>query len=88
MALTTSRRALFQTVAAGGAALAAGVSAAASMVATDLRPGSIAVENLSRNFDVEPGFHNLEAGYWSMMPRVVAEEYARHTAAVNTANAI
>ena len=37
---------------------------------------------------MEPGVHNLEAGYWSPMPRVVAEAYARNVLEVNRTNAI
>jgi hypothetical protein len=55
---------------------------------TLLRPGSIAVSDLPNHFDVEPGFHNLEAGYWSPMPRIVAQAYARHNAAVNGIHSI
>nr|WP_236632216.1 aminotransferase class V-fold PLP-dependent enzyme [Caulobacter sp. BP25] len=53
-----------------------------------LRPGSIRTSDLPRYFDVESGVHNLEAGYWSIMPRIVAQTYARHTAAVNSASSI
>jgi selenocysteine lyase/cysteine desulfurase len=53
-----------------------------------LSPNSIAASDLPACFDVEPGVHNLEAGYWSMMPRVVAEAYAGHNADINRTNAI
>lgn len=53
-----------------------------------LRPNSIRVEDLPRQFDVEPGIHNLENGYWGVMPRVVAATYAKHSAYVNRANTI
>lgn len=56
--------------------------------ATPLTPNSIPADELPRHFDVEAGVHNLEAGYWSMMPRVTAQAYARNTAYVNSSNAI
>jgi len=37
---------------------------------------------------VEPGIHNLENGYWSIMPRVVAQAFDHHNAYVNRTNAI
>ncbi len=55
---------------------------------TRLAPNSIPVADLADHFDVEPGYHNLEAGYWSMMPRVVAEAFGRANQTVNRANAI
>lgn len=89
MPVQPSRRQLLTTVAAGvPALLAAAPEAAASSPVTSLSPGSIRASDLPRHFDVEPGIHNLEAGYWSMMPRVVAEAFARHNADVNRANAI
>jgi selenocysteine lyase/cysteine desulfurase len=53
-----------------------------------LPPNSIPLEDLPRHFDVEPGIHNLENGYWGVMPRVVAAAYARHSAYVNRTNSI
>lgn len=87
---TPSRRQLLQTAIAGGPALLAAAPAAAggSTQALTLRPNSIPVSDLPRHFDIEPGFHNLENGYWSPMPRVVADAFATHNAYVNRANAI
>ena len=87
MAATPTRRNLLKSVAGAPALLAApAVAAAAGPVV--LRPNTIPVADLPRHYDVTPGVHNLEAGYWSMMPRVVADDYARHVAAVNSANAV
>lgn len=89
MAATPTRRHLLSSLAVGAPILAtARPSEAAGAALADLRPGSIPVTDLPRHYDVEPGVHNLEAGYWSMMPRVVAEAYARNTTAVNNANAV
>lgn len=89
MPLAPSRRHLLSVAGLGAPALlAGGARADASSPATSLTPDSIPVAELHRQFDVEPGYHNLEAGYWSMMPRVVAQAFARNTAMVNRANAI
>ncbi len=56
--------------------------------AASLRPNSIAVQDLPRHYDVEPGIYNLENGYWGIMPREVAAEYARQTAYVNRYNSL
>jgi hypothetical protein len=55
---------------------------------TRLAPNSIALADLPGHYDVETGIHNLENGYWGVMPRVVAEEYVRQTLYVNRMNAI
>lgn len=75
---------------ASGAALAAatGVQSAEQAAQMTLAPNSIRPADLPSHFDVEPGFHNLEAGYWSMMPRVVAEAFARNTAHINATHAL
>lgn len=70
------------------AAAASGAPASPAVAAGGLRPGSIRVADLPGHFDMEPGVHNLEAGYWSPMPRVVAEAYARNVLEVNRTNAI
>ncbi|AZS22441.1 aminotransferase class V-fold PLP-dependent enzyme [Caulobacter sp. FWC26] len=91
MPFAPSRRQFLTTAATGGSALMAGAGvaqAATPAAAAPLAPNSIPVAELHRQFDVEPGYHNLEAGYWSMMPRVTAEAFARNTAMVNRANAI
>jgi selenocysteine lyase/cysteine desulfurase len=59
-----------------------------SPVAVRLEPGSIPVATLPRYYDVEPGIHNLENGYWGVMPRPVAEVYAEQTAYVNRTSSI
>lgn len=81
------RRQFLKGAAIGGPALVAGGAALAAARPT-LAPNSIATADLWRHFDVEPGIHNLEAGYWSIMPRVVAEAFARNTLMVNRANSI
>jgi selenocysteine lyase/cysteine desulfurase len=53
-----------------------------------LAPNSIAVADLPKFYDVELGIHNLENGYWGIMPRPVAETYAQQTAFVNRTNSI
>ena len=90
MPVTPSRRQLLQTAVAGAPALLAAAPsvAAAKGAPASLRPNSIPVADLPKHFDVEPGYHNLENGYWSLMPRVVAEAFAEHNAYVNRTNAI
>jgi selenocysteine lyase/cysteine desulfurase len=61
---------------------------AGAPVAKELTPNSIAVETLPLHFDVEPGIHNLENGYWGVMPRSVAQVYAEQTAFVTKTNSI
>ena len=58
------------------------------IVAVKLRANSISVDDLPRQYDVEPGIHNLENGYWGIMPRVVAAAYAEHGAYINRNNSI
>jgi len=53
-----------------------------------LQPNSIPVESLPNYFDVEPGIHNLENGYWGVMPEPVAQVYAEQTAFVTRTNSI
>jgi selenocysteine lyase/cysteine desulfurase len=87
--MTPSRRQLLGAAMASGPALVAGAPArAAAQKPVVLAPNSIPVADLPKHFDVEPGFHNLEAGYWSIMPRVVAREYERHNADINRLNAL
>lgn len=88
MAATPTRRLLLKSAAFAGPALAAAPVVAQAVQPLALRPGSIAAVDLPKHYDVAPDVHNLEAGYWSMMPRVVADEYARQVAAVNSANAV
>ncbi|WP_174275134.1 aminotransferase class V-fold PLP-dependent enzyme [Sphingomonas bacterium] len=93
MNFTPSRRQLLKSAAAGGPVLLASTQALAlasaeTRDAQSLRPNSIAVSELPRQFDVEPGIHNLENGYWSIMPRVVERAYAQHQLDVNRTNSI
>lgn len=94
MDLKPSRRDLLKSAAASGPALLTGIPLAGAQAASlppappKLLPNSIPVADLPRHYDVEPGIHNLENGYWSIMPRVVADEFARHNAFVNRSNAI
>jgi selenocysteine lyase/cysteine desulfurase len=55
---------------------------------TKLVPNSIPVASLPSHYDVEPNIHNLENGYWGIMPRSVAAMYAQQTAFVNRTNSI
>ena len=84
MPFTPDRRNFLKSAAAGGSLLLAGSQASAA----PLKPDSIPVADLPRHFDVEPGIHNLENGYWGIMPRVVAQAYAAHTLYVNRTNSI
>jgi len=95
MPLSTDRRRFLQ--AAGPSLLAAptllGAASAqaeadTSAAANILAPNSIRLRDLPRHFDVEPEIHNLENGYWGIMPRVVAEDYVRQSLMVNKMNAI
>jgi len=53
-----------------------------------LMPDTIAVTDLPSQYDVTRDVHNLEAGYWSPMPRVVAEDFVRNNAFVNHDNSL
>ena len=72
--MTIDRRGMLKTAALGAPALLAG-PVQAGMIAPPpvLRPNSIPVADLPGHYDIDRRVHNLEAGYWSMMPRVVAE---------------
>ncbi len=82
------RRLFLKSAAACGPGLLAAAAPGLTRAAPALAAGSISADDLPAQFDVMPGVHNLEAGYWSMMPRVVAEAFARHTTLVNSANAV
>ena len=86
----TDRRTFLKTAACAPAALAAtrAEAQAAAPIALKLTPNSIAVADLPSHYDVEPGIHNLENGYWGVMPRAVAHVYAEQTAYVNRTNSI
>jgi selenocysteine lyase/cysteine desulfurase len=87
----TNRRMFLKTAAlsASAATLTSSGRARPSPQATaPLAPGSIAVKTLPRHFDVDPTVHNLENGYWGVMPRQVAQVYAEQTMYVNRMNSI
>jgi selenocysteine lyase/cysteine desulfurase len=63
-------------------------SSATTVVAPTLLPNSIPVSDLPSHFDVEAGVHNLENGYWGIMPRVVADTYVRQCIEVNRTNSV
>jgi len=92
--ITSSRRAFLKSGAVAAPAILVGSeSVDAALVPTAgtvaaLRPNSIAVQDLPKHYDVEPGVHNLENGYWGIMPREVAEEYARQITYVNRNNSL
>ena len=54
----------------------------------NLQPNSIPVDALPQHFDVDSGIHNLENGYWGIMPRSVAQVYAEQMLYVNRNNSI
>src|SRR5271156_1074236 len=94
MIFKPTRRFLFKSAAIGSPALfvmSDAMSAPSSPTAVappDLKPNSIAIADLPGHFDVENGVHNLENGYWGIMPRVVAATYARQCVEVNRTNSI
>jgi selenocysteine lyase/cysteine desulfurase len=61
---------------------------AAPALSAPLLTDSIPVSDLPRHYDVTADVHNLEAGYWSPMPRLVAQEFACHHAMVNHENSL
>jgi selenocysteine lyase/cysteine desulfurase len=94
MPFLPNRREFLKTAAASGPAMLLTSQATdAALIPTaagtaPLRPNSIAVQDLPKHYDVEPGVHNLENGYWGIMPREVAAEYARQIAYVNRNNSL
>ena len=88
--MTTRRTFMKSAAACAPAAMLASAKSETQSAApvTKLLPGSIAVADLPKHFDVEPGIHNLENGYWGVMPRSVAQVYAEQTAYVNRNNSI
>jgi selenocysteine lyase/cysteine desulfurase len=94
MPFLPNRREFLNTAAAIGPAMlltSQAVDAAfmpTAATAAPLRPSSIAVQDLPKHYDVEPGIYNLENGYWGIMPREVAAEYARQIAYVNRNNSL
>jgi selenocysteine lyase/cysteine desulfurase len=93
MSFLSNRREFLQSAVAGGPALVLssqvlGAATPGGVSRAALAANSIPVDELPRHFDVEPGFHNLENGYWSIMPRVVATAYTAHISEVNRTNSI
>ncbi len=87
----TSRRTFMKSAATcAPAALLASAKPEAQSAApvAKLPPNSIAVADLPKHYDIEPGIHNLENGYWGVMPRSVAQVYAEQSAYVNRNNSI
>jgi selenocysteine lyase/cysteine desulfurase len=60
----------------------------AAPAGTKLKPNSIPVSALPTYFDVDPSVHNLENGYWGIMPRPVEQVYTAQTIYVNRMNSI
>jgi selenocysteine lyase/cysteine desulfurase len=87
-----NRRSFLKTAACAPAALlahqASFAQTASAGPAAALAPKSIPVASLPQHFDVEPHIHNLENGYWGIMPRSVAKVYAEQSAYVNRNNSI
>ena len=81
-----SRRQLLKSAGAAPALLAA--PALAAQTDTPLLPNSISVTDLPSQYDLTADVHNLEAGYWSPMPRVVAQAFARNNERVNHDNSL
>ena len=65
-----------------------GAADAGARTRAPLAPGSIPVSSLPSHYDVDPAIRNLEAGYWSVMPRMVADAYAKNLMEVNRSNSI
>ena len=93
MNITPSRREFFQSLALGGAVTLLDSPAAEAKFApagdsASLHPNSIATQDLPKHYEVESDVHNLENGYWGIMPREVATEYGRQIAYVNRNNSL
>ncbi len=89
--MTSRRRFLKSAVAYAPAAMLANhvsLAQGGAPVSAKLRPDSIPVSSLPQHYDVAPNIHNLENGYWGIMPRSVARAYAEQTAYVNRMNSI
>jgi selenocysteine lyase/cysteine desulfurase len=86
----TTRRSFLKTAAVCGPAVMAApeLLPQAGAPVTALLPNSIPVSSLPQHYDVDPHIHNLENGYWGIMPRAVAKVYAEQTAYVNRNNSI
>ena len=91
MPISSNRRRFLKAAAFGSSAIASPAWAAVTGTSPSrpgLVPRSIPLADLPRYFDVEPEIHNLENGYWGVMPRPVAEVYAQQTAFVNRTSSI
>ena len=87
----TSRRTFLKSATCAPAALLPVATQAAPLGASlpaKLQPNSIPINTLPQHFDVEPAIHNLENGYWGVMPRSVAQVYAEQSAYINRTNSI
>jgi len=60
----------------------------AAPIPTKLHPNSIPISDLPKHYDVDTSIHNLENGYWGIMPRAVQQVFAEQTAYVNRMNSI
>lgn len=85
-----NRRTFLKTAAVSAPAMVLGREAVQAQARTNtkLPPNSIAVSSLPSFYDVDPGVHNLENGYWGIMPRPVAHVYAEQMLYVNRMNSI
>lgn len=91
--MSTNRRTFLKSAAACApaamiASAHASVDQAAAPIAMKLTPNSIPVADLPKQYDVDTDIHNLENGYWGVMPRAVAQVYAEQSAYVNRHNSI
>jgi selenocysteine lyase/cysteine desulfurase len=66
----------------------AALAQAAAPTPDKLKPNSIPVSSLPGFYDVDPSVHNLENGYWGIMPRPVAQVYAAQMLYVNRMNSL
>lgn len=90
--MSTNRRTFLKSAACAPAAMMpsahAAVDQSAAPITMKLIPNSIPVADLPKHYDVDTNIHNLENGYWGVMPRAVAQVYAEQSAYVNRHNSI
>jgi selenocysteine lyase/cysteine desulfurase len=91
--MSTNRRTFLKSAAACAPAAMlpsahAAVDQSAAPITMKLIPNSIPVADLPKHYDVDTNIHNLENGYWGVMPRAVAQVYAEQSAYVNRHNSI
>jgi selenocysteine lyase/cysteine desulfurase len=86
----TTRRNFLKSAACAPAAIFATheTLAQAGAPVPTLPPNSVSVASLPQHYDVDPNVHNLENGYWGIMPRSVEKVYLEQTAFVNKNNSI